>query len=99
MLTILLFLKHNRPAIKTEIYSNISRNINMIDKLNTLEEMGLIGMYNTFDSNTCYVILTDKGEKVAQQLEDMIETIDTMENEKPQSIYTYYKETQRERDE
>lgn len=92
MLTILLYLKHNRPAIKTEIYSNISRNVNMLDKLKTLESMGLIGMYDTFDNNTCYVILTDKGEKVAGQIEEMLDTIETEFPDNRRSIYTYWKE-------
>ncbi len=97
MLTILVYLKHNRPAIKTEIYSNISRNANMLEKLKTLESLGLIGIYDTFDNNTCYVILTDKGEKVATQIEDMLDTIDSEDGSgKPQGIYSYWKESQRD---
>ena len=92
MLAILVFLKHNRPAIKSDIYANISRNVNMVTKLETLQKMGLIGMYNTFESNTTYIILTDKGERVANMIEDMVTEIEKKEEVEPISIYTYWKE-------
>ena len=92
MLAILVFLKHNRPAIKSDIYANISRNVNMVTKLETLQKMGLIGMYNTFESNTTYIILTDKGERVANMVEDMVAEIEKKEEVEPISIYTYWKE-------
>lgn len=92
MLAVLVFLKHNRPAIKSDIYANISRNVNMVAKLETLQKMGLIGMYNTFESNTTYIILTDKGERVANMIEEMVEEIEKKEEVEPISIYTYWKE-------
>ncbi|MBE6524389.1 MAG: hypothetical protein E7Z65_05925 [Thermoplasmata archaeon] len=95
MLTILVYLKHHRPAIKTEIYSNISRNSGMADKLETLHKLGLIGMYTTFETTTTYIILTDKGERVATLIEDMLDEIDREEDYKPPSVYTYWKEKNR----
>ena len=96
MLTILVYLKHHRPAIKTEIYSNISRNSGMADKLETLHKLGLIGMYSTFETKTTYIILTDKGERVANIIEEMLDEIDKEEEYKPPSAYTYWREKNRE---
>ena len=95
MLSILVYLKNHRPAIKSDIHANISRNSGMAEKLETLEKMGLIAMYDSFESRTCYVILTDKGEKVAALIEDMLEIIDTEDSFKP-SIYSYWKEKNRD---
>ncbi len=95
MMSILVYLKHHRPAIKSDIHANISRNSGMAEKLETLEKMGLISMYDSFESRTCYIILTDKGEKVADLIEDMLEIIDTEDSFKP-SIYSYWKEKNRD---
>ena len=95
MLSILVYLKNHRPAIKSDIHANISRNSGMADKLETLEKMGLIAMYDSFENRTCYIILTDKGEKVAALIEDMIQIIDEEESYKP-SIYSYWKEKNRD---
>ena len=76
MLSTLIFLKHNRPAIKSEIYANISRNNGMMKKLETLHDMDLISIYKSDGDNTNYVVLTDRGEKVANLIEDIISEID-----------------------
>ena len=76
MLTTLVFLKHNRPAIKSEIYSSISRNTNMKKKIEALQEMNLISVYQSDNVNTNYIVLTDKGEKVANLIEDIISEIE-----------------------
>ena len=95
MLSILVYLKHHRPAIKSDIHANISRNSGMAEKLETLEKMGRIAMYDSFESRTCYIILTDKGEKVADLIEDMLEIIDTEDTFTP-SIHSYWKEKNRD---
>ena len=61
MLTTLVFLKHNHPAIKSEIYSSISRNTSMKKKIEALQEMNLISVYQSDNVNTNYIVLTDKG--------------------------------------
>lgn len=95
MLSILVYLKNHRPAIKSDIHANISRNSGMAEKLETLEKMGLIAMYDSFESRTCYIILTDKGERVAELIEEMLDIIDTEDSFKP-SIYSYWKEKNRD---
>ena len=95
MLSILVYLKNHRPAIKSDIHANISRNSGMAEKLETLEKMGLIAMYDSFESRTCYIILTDKGEKVAELIKEMLDIIDTEDSFKP-SIYSYWKEKNRD---
>ena len=77
MLSILVFLKNNRPAIKTEIYSKVSRNSTLGSKLDRLQELGLIKMYSSDTSVKIYVVLTDKGEKVVKLIEEMVDLIES----------------------
>ena len=65
------------------------------ERIVTLEKMGLIAMYDSFESRTCYIILTDKGEKVAELIQEMLDIIDTEDSFKP-SIYSYWKEKNRD---
>lgn len=76
-LPVLVYLKHNRPAIKTEIYDKVSRNSSMQRRLEELQDYGLITMYSSPDVRTVFVVLTDKGEKVAGQIEELIETAES----------------------
>ncbi len=77
MMSILAYLNENQPVSKSDIYSDVSRNPGMEDKLATLHEMGLIDMIGTPESSTTYVLLTKKGKVVANRI-DMI--IDIIEN-------------------
>ena len=74
---ILIYLKHNRPAIKTEIYDKVSRNSSMSKRLDELAYSGLISMYSWPDARAVYVVLTEKGERVAGQLDEIIETVES----------------------
>ena len=71
LLSTLLYLYENGESIKTEIYSNVSRNPRMPLKLDLLEECGLI----TMDRGTTTTIkLTEKGTRVASHIQ-MIEFV------------------------
>ena len=48
----------------------------MMKKLETLQKMELITIYQSENVNTNYIVLTDKGEKVANLIEDIISEID-----------------------
>ena len=76
MLATLLYLKNNRPAIKTELYNNVSRSYSMNKKLDRLQEIGLLTTYSSKDGCEIFVVLTDKGEKVARYIEDLIDTVE-----------------------
>ena len=71
-LSILMFLKENRPAIKTEIYNKVSGSASLQSKLDKLQDMGLIQMYSSDTNVKIYVVLTDKGERVVRLIDEMI---------------------------
>ena len=95
MLSIIMFLKDNRPANKTDIYSNISRNVNMADKMDALQRMGLICIHDTFEKNMSYIVLTDKGERVADIIQEMIDLIDNDNGQRPPE-YALWRERNRD---
>ena len=76
MLTIIVYLKHHRPAIKTDIYADISRNNNMLQKLETLRDLGLVNIYQTVRYNSSYIVLTEKGMEVADMVEAMVKRVE-----------------------
>ena len=96
MFSLLVFLKYNRPAIKSDIYTKISRNSSMNDKLTDLEGLGLITMYSSEESAAIYVVLTDKGERVAKMFEDLIEEIEKPDEFKVPERYNYWREKKRD---
>jgi len=75
-LSILMFLKENRPAIKTEIYNKVSGSASLQSKLDKLQDMGLIQMYSSDTNVKIYVVLTDKGERVVRLIDGMIGEIE-----------------------
>ena len=75
-LSILMFLKENRPAIKTEIYNKVSGSASLQSKLDKLQDMGLIQMYSSDTNVKIYVVLTDKGERVVRLIDEMIGEIE-----------------------
>ena len=75
-LSILMFLKENRPAIKTEIYNKVSGSASLQSKLDKLQDMGLIQMYSSDTNVKIYVVLTDKGERVVRFIDEMIGEIE-----------------------
>ena len=76
MLSILVYLRNNRPAIKSEILNNVSHSRTVMDKLEALRAMGLIEVYSIQDSRLSFIVLTDKGERVARMIDDLIDEID-----------------------
>ena len=71
MISILLYLNLNRRCQKIEIYHNVSTNPRIPDKLNDLEEMGLITQEPTEGSRATTVSLTPKGIEVANLLQNI----------------------------
>ena len=72
MISILLFIYENGPSRKMDIYDNVSKNPRMPDKLEKLQESGLIRMESDPDGKvTVLISLTAKGITVAQKLVDL----------------------------
>lgn len=65
MISILKYLGSNGPSRKIDIYDNVSSNPRMPDKLNHLEEIGLINQNMDMTSRSTIVSLTLAGEQVA----------------------------------
>lgn len=76
MISTLLYLYEHGPSRKMDIYENVSKNPRMPDKLEKLEEYGLVNIIpDTEGRATVIISLSDKGEKTAEilvQLHEMI---------------------------
>lgn len=69
MISILLFLLDNGAKRKIDIYDGVSSNPRMPDKLNLLEDMGLVTQRMDMITRSTIVELTDQGEQVASMLQ------------------------------
>ena len=76
MMTVLVYLYHNRPALKSDIHADVSRNASMNDRLQTLVDLGLVKVYNTVRYNSNYIVLTPKGQRIARMIEEMMNVIE-----------------------
>lgn len=76
MISTLLYLYEHGPSRKMDIYENVSKNPRMPDKLEKLEEYGLVNIIPDTEGRATVVIsLSDKGEKTTEilvQLHEMI---------------------------
>ena len=70
----IIFLYRNGPSIKTTIYDNVSRNPRMPDKIDALEEAGLISQES--ESRVVWVSLTPMGLKVGEHLSAVAELME-----------------------
>lgn len=68
MISILTFLATRGPSRKIDIYDGVSSNPRMPDKLNLLEEMGLINQEMDVVFRSTIVSLTPRGDQVANLL-------------------------------
>lgn len=76
MMTTLVYLYHNRPALKSDIHADISRNASMNDRLQALVDLELVKVYNTVRYNSNYIVLTPKGQRIARMIEEMMNIIE-----------------------
>lgn len=68
MISILIYLLENGDKRKIDIYNGVSSNPRMPDKLDLLEDMGLITQQMDMINRATIVSLTPKGEQVASML-------------------------------
>ena len=71
LISILLYLNMNPRCKKMDIYEEISSNPRIPDKLNKLEDMGLIIQTDDEETRSKVIILTKKGAIVAKKLAEM----------------------------
>lgn len=76
MLTLILYLDSLSPVVKSDVYNDISRSVNMASKLNDLYEMGIIEIFGTGRTNTNVILITEKGRKAARMIRELIGIIE-----------------------
>ncbi len=76
VLSLIVYLDSVSPVVKSDIYNDISRSVNMASKLNDLYYMGLIEVYGTGRTNTNVIVITDKGREVAKMIKQILEVIE-----------------------
>ncbi|WII08198.1 hypothetical protein PED39_03075 [Methanomassiliicoccales archaeon LGM-RCC1] len=72
MLSLILYLDNMAPVIKTDIYNDVARSSSMLERIDDLEEMGIVKIYATGRTNNKVVTMTDKGRKVAKIVREMV---------------------------
>ena len=68
MVSILLFLMDNDGSMKSQLYSSVSRGIRMPDKLDMLEDAGLIVQEENGPYRSVTLRLTELGRGVCKEL-------------------------------
>ena len=68
MVSILLFLMDNDGCMKSQLYSSVSRGMRMPDKLDMLEDAGLIIQESDGPYRSVTLRLTDLGRDVCREL-------------------------------
>ena len=63
---IILYIREHPGCMKSEIYSNITRNVHTVEKLRDLADRGLLTMDES--GNRSFIMLTDRGMVVADAL-------------------------------
>ena len=77
MLTLILYLDKMSPVLKTDIYNDVSRCSNMTQKLDDLEDLGLISTYYTGRTNSHIMMITEKGRLVADCIREIRSIIES----------------------
>ena len=68
MLSTLLYLREHPGCNKSDLYTAVSRNPRMPEKLETLESLGLVRLYSRQGSASTFMELTDKGYRFADAI-------------------------------
>ncbi len=68
IVSILLFLMDNDGCMKSQLYSSVSRGMRMPDKLDMLEDAGLIVQESDGPYRSVTLRLTDLGREVCREL-------------------------------
>ena len=76
VLSLLLYISRLSPVLKADIYNDISRCSTMPEKLEDLKKTGLVEIYHTGRTNSNVIVITEKGRKVADLIQEMLDRID-----------------------
>ena len=76
VLSTLLYISRLSPVLKSDIYNDISRCSTMPEKLEGLQSAGLVEIHHTGRTDSNVIIITEKGRKVADLINEMLVSID-----------------------
>ena len=76
ILSTLLYISRLSPVLKSDIYNDISRCSTMPEKLEGLQSAGLVEIHHTGRTDSNVNIITEKGWKVADLINEMLVSID-----------------------
>ena len=76
VMSTLLYVAKMSPVMKSDIYSNVSRCSNMSEKIDILYDMGLIDVYYAARTRSNIVVITPKGIRVAEYIEEIISLVE-----------------------
>lgn len=68
MLSTLLYVREHPGCSKSDLYRAVSKNPRMPDKLEILQSLGLLRLYNRDGSSSTFMELTDKGSEFAEAI-------------------------------
>lgn len=71
LISIMMFLFINGPTRKIDVYTNVSNNPHIPEKLDRLEEKGLITQISDKNRRSIIIELTDKGRNVASHFTEV----------------------------
>ncbi len=95
-ITILIYMFQNqdKEIKKTDIYTEISKNNRIPDKLDELEELGLIVQTNfKFENNKTTLKLTEEGKKIAELLLSIEQVLNNEDSESEEDYVRDHKES------
>ena len=76
MKSILLYVDETEPVLKTDIYRDVAAGGSLREKLDILQDLGLIDAYTKPGARPCYMALTPKGRRVVATIRLMLQIID-----------------------
>ena len=74
-LRLFLYLDENAPVLKTDVYRDISKSPKMKDRLERMQELGLIEMRYAGRVNATVVMMTPKGKAIARRVRWILDSI------------------------
>ncbi len=80
MISILLYVSENEGCMKTDLYKAVSHNPRMPDKLNLLENAGLLIQDTSKNTNLVRLTLTEKGQAAVNDLKSLDSNLKSLDN-------------------
>ena len=76
MVSIIMYVHDHPGCMRSDVYSDVTRNANTLWKMRMLESHGILDMSSRGPYNSCLLRLTDRGESFAGLLTKMAELLE-----------------------